>query len=128
MIIRNSIIPFGGYKVINLFGLIFTKAELSEVDKNHENIHSMQMLECAILFLILLPILFGIKWIWLAIPSFYILYGIEYVIIRLFKHKDTQNSCYRNISFEEEAYTNEYNLQYLNGERRMFSWIKYLRM
>lgn len=65
MIIKNNIIPFGGYKVINLFGLIFTKSDLT--DKNHENIHSVQILECAIAFAIL--ILFGLEWVWLAIPS-----------------------------------------------------------
>ena len=41
MIIKNNIIPFGGYKVINLFGLIFTKSDLTDEDKNHENIHSV---------------------------------------------------------------------------------------
>lgn len=50
MIIKNNIIPFGGYKVINLFGLIFTKSDLTDEDKNHENIHSVQILECAIAF------------------------------------------------------------------------------
>lgn len=39
--IKNNIIPFGGYKVINLFGLIFTKSDLTDEDKNHENIHSV---------------------------------------------------------------------------------------
>lgn len=34
MIIKNNIIPFGGYKVINLFGLIFTKSDLTDEDKN----------------------------------------------------------------------------------------------
>ena len=116
MIIKNNIIPFGGYKVINLFGLIFTKSDLTD----HENIHSVQILECAIAFAIL--ILFGLEWVWLAIPSFYIWYGLEYLIIRL---KDSQNDCYRDVSFEEEAYMNEDNLQYLEGQRKMFSWIKY---
>ena len=62
MIIKNNIIPFGGYKVINLFGLIFTKSDLTDEDKNHENIHSVQILECAIAFAILISILFGLEW------------------------------------------------------------------
>lgn len=126
MIIKNNIIPFGGYKVINLFGLIFTKSDLTDEDKNHENIHSVQILECAIAFAILISILFGLEWVWLAIPSFYIWYGLEYLIIRLLRLKDSQNDCYRDVSFEEEAYMN--NLQYLEGQRKMFSWIKYLKV
>lgn len=58
-------------------------------------------------------ILFGLEW--LAIPSFYIWYGLEYLIIRLLRLKDSQNDCYRDVSFEEEAYMNEDNLQYLEG-------------
>ena len=128
MIIKNNIIPFGGYKVINLFGLIFTKSDLTDEDKNHENIHSVQILECAIAFAILISILFGLEWVWLAIPSFYIWYGLEYLIIRLLRLKDSQNDCYRDVSFEEEAYMNEDNVQYLEGQRKMFSWIKYLKV
>lgn len=105
MIIKNNIIPFGGYKVINLFGLIFTKSDLTD----HENIHSVQILECAIAFAIL--ILFGLEWVWLAIPSFYIWYGLEYLIIRLLRLKDSQNDCYRDVSFEEEAYMTIYSIQ-----------------
>ena len=37
---KNKIIPFPGYKAINLFGVIFCRADLSEVDKNHESIHT----------------------------------------------------------------------------------------
>ena len=59
MIIKNNNIPFGGYKVINLYGLIVTKLDLSDEDKNIENIHSEQNLECAIAFVIPIFILFG---------------------------------------------------------------------
>jgi hypothetical protein len=38
MIIRNNIIPFKGYKLINLFGLIFVRKSVSitDIDLNHE--------------------------------------------------------------------------------------------
>ena len=42
-------------------------------------------------------------------------HGLEYLIIRLLRLKDSQNDCYRDVSFEEEAYMNEDNLQYLEG-------------
>ena len=63
--IKNNIIPFSGYKAINLFGILFYKgSEPSEKVINHESIHTEQMKELLYVF-------------------FYIWYGIEY-FIRLF--------------------------------------------
>ena len=39
-IIKTKHFPFGGYKAINLFGIIFTKGELSNRELNHEAIHT----------------------------------------------------------------------------------------
>lgn len=82
-IIKNKIIPFKGFKAINLFGIIFTRYELSEKDIQHELVHTKQM-----------------KKLWYI--GFYIWYLIEY-LINLIKYKDTY-LAYRNISFEKEAY------------------------
>lgn len=99
-IIINNIIPFKGFKCINLFGILFCRKQLNKIDINHEAIHTKQMQEM------------------LYIP-FYIWYIIEY-LIKLFK-----GNAYRNISFEREAYNNQYNLNYLNN-RKHYSWIKYV--
>lgn len=133
MIIKNKFIPFEGYKTCNLWGLLFTKSDLSEEDKNHERIHTAQIIELAILFSVLMLILIllfnlGYWWLLLSMSAFYIWYGLEYLVIRLLRIKDKQNDCYHDISFEEEAYINESNLQYLNGHRKMFQWVKYLRI
>ena len=42
MVIRNNIIPFKGYKLINIFGLIFVRknATIRDSDLNHEAIHT----------------------------------------------------------------------------------------
>jgi hypothetical protein len=40
MVIVNDIIPFKGYKAINLFGIIFAREKLNEIDINHERIHT----------------------------------------------------------------------------------------
>lgn len=40
IIIKNKWFPFGKYKAINLFGILFTKSNLSEVEINHEAIHT----------------------------------------------------------------------------------------
>jgi len=40
-IIYNDWFPFGSYKLMNLFGIILAKSELTEEDKNHEKIHTV---------------------------------------------------------------------------------------
>jgi hypothetical protein len=55
--IKNNLIPFKGYKAINLFGFVFTRTELNEKEKNHESIHTRQMIECAILGFYLIGVL-----------------------------------------------------------------------
>lgn len=63
-VIYNNLIPFKGYKAINIFGLVFVRkgAKFTEVDYNHEHIHSKQMAE--------------MLWVF-----FYLWYEIEYLII-----------------------------------------------
>ena len=106
-IIHNNIIPFGKYRTINLFGALFTKNKtVSGKTINHELIHTEQMKEMGYIF-------------------FYLQYGIEYVLIRLFHRK--QGDAYHDVSFEEEAYNNDENFNYLN-ERKRYAWIKYIKV
>lgn len=46
-IIKNKFIPFKGYKLINLFGVIFQRndAVVTMTEYNHEKIHLKQMQE-----------------------------------------------------------------------------------
>lgn len=106
-IIRNKIIPFGGKKCINLFGVLFVKekVQLSEVDMNHEAIHSEEMKD--------------LLWI-----GFYLWYIIEWVV-RLVQYRDC-NKAYKNISFEREAYANQGNMDYI-ATRKWGSWMDYLK-
>ena len=127
--IKNKLIPFGNYKAINLFGIIFTKEELTEKDKNHEKIHTYQMIELMLVGLYLMGMLiiqFNLSywWILLGLATYYLWYGVEYVIIRN-AHK-RQNDAYHDISFEEEAYANEDNLNYFR-KRIPFNWVKFLK-
>lgn len=108
-IVPNRLIPFGDYATINIFGILFTKRKnglLTNKSVNHELIHTEQMKE-------------------LLYIGFYLWYGIEYLIIRLF-HR-TQNGAYRDVSFEEEAYVNEKDLSYLD-KRKHYAWFKYLKV
>lgn len=101
-IVKNKILPPKGFLAINLFGVLFTRKDNLDVYTiNHEEIHTKQMKELGYIF-------------------FYIWYGIEW-LIRLFKKGD----AYRNISFEKEAYANEYNLDYIKY-RHKYAWFKYI--
>lgn len=99
-VVRNKIIPFKGFKAINICGVLFARKE-AKIDKktlNHEQIHTAQMKELLYVF-------------------FYLWYVLEW-IVRLFM----KGNAYRNISFEREAYDNDNNDRYLNGRRR-FAWL-----
>lgn len=102
-IIRNNVIPFKGFNGINLFGVLFVRKNVvvSERMLNHERIHTAQMRE-------------------LLYAGFYLWYFIEW-LIRLCKDPKT---AYRNICFEAEAYSNQYDMEYLK-QRKSFSFWKY---
>lgn len=103
-VIYNNIIPFKGFKCINLFGVLFVRKGLTmnKVDLNHEAIHTAQMKE-----------------LWYL--GFYLVYIVEWVI-RLFLSKN----AYRSISFEKEAYSYQIYDNYLScGFRKRFAqWRK----
>lgn len=106
MLIRNKLIPFKGYEAINICGVIFIREDstASVYLINHEAIHTKQMLE-------------------LGIVLFYIWYVIEW-LIRLCIYRNFDKAYY-NISFEQEAYDNQYDLEY-KSKRSHYYWINYL--
>ena len=125
IIVKNSFIPFDGYKAMSIFPFIFVRKECSfnKVDERHERIHGRQQVEMLIVGAVLAAIFYMIGFEWwslCAIPIFYIWYVTEW-IIRLFIDKNP----YRSISFEQEAYGNEEKPEYLEY-RRPFAWVKYL--
>lgn len=109
-IIYNRLIPFKGFSCLNLFGVLFVRKnddgsipKLSRVSVNHEMIHTEQMKELLYIF-------------------FYIWYFIEWVIELILPPFDKD---YSDVSFEEEAYMNEDNLDYIK-QRKRYNWIKYV--
>lgn len=102
-IIRNNIIPFKGFKALNLFGILFVRkdANIGALTINHEEIHTRQMKELLYVF-------------------FYVWYVSEW-IVRLFM----KGNAYRNICFEKEAFDNDTDMNYLNY-RKPYSFLKYL--
>lgn len=71
---------------------------------NHERIHARQQLE-------------------MLLAGFFLWYGVEYLIrlICLRQH----DKAYHRISFEQEAFANDQNMDYLK-KRKPFSWMAYL--
>ena len=104
-IVRNNIIPFKGFKAINLFGILFCRknAVIGSVLLNHERIHTAQMKEMLYVF-------------------FYIWYGIEW-LIRAIMYWDCK-MAYRNILFEQEAYWYDDDMDYLKN-RKHFAWFEF---
>ena len=113
-IIYNKLIPFKGFCAVTLGKWIFARMEymkkgLSKWVINHENVHMLQQDD------FIIPI---IKYI-----IFYIWYLLEWIIklpCELFGY-----SAYSSISFEQEAYNNQYNLEYIKT-RKKFNWLKYI--
>ena len=103
-IIYNKHFPFGGFLAINLFGVIFAKSKLNEIDINHELIHSAQIREM------------------LYVP-FYVVYVGEW-LWKSIRHRSFMEG-YWNTSFEREAYRNERDLRYLKRRKR-FSFLRYM--
>jgi hypothetical protein len=112
-----------------LFGFLFTrdKRKVTERTERHENIHFRQFVEVNILVTLLAVPLFiftCLSWWWLLLAlvgGFYIWYGIEWTIRRLFG----KGNAYRNLSFEREAYANQDDILYLDT-RKLFAFLKYI--
>ncbi|MDO5979736.1 hypothetical protein [Flavivirga spongiicola] len=107
ILISKYLVP-KGYTGFTIFPFVFLKSKdlkSHAILVNHEKIHLRQQLEM------------------LIIP-FYLIYVIEFSI-RLFQYKKW-DLAYRNISFEREAYANEFNLYYLK-HRSFWRFLKYLR-
>ncbi len=86
LIIYNKILPFPGYRAINLFGIIFARGDkpLSERTITHETIHTKQMLETLVV-------------------GFYVWYLLEFLIKLVICLN--WGRAYRSVSFEQEAYS-----------------------
>jgi hypothetical protein len=97
-IIYNNVVPFRSFSAMMLFGVIFARKSAKPLSLkiiNHEAIHDVQAHECG-----------GYLLFYLRYVGFWLKYG------------------YRNCPFEQEAYDNERNLDYLRS-RNALAWKKY---
>lgn len=96
-----SPIGIGG---ITLFAIVITKYDLSQEGKDHESIHFQQYLDCFVVGFIPLYLFFWFRGLYRGMSG-----------------KD----AYLSIPFEQEAYANERNENYLETRKR-FSWTDYI--
>ena len=97
-IVYNNIIPFRGFKAINLLGVLFARKSykpLKATSIRHERIHTKQMIN-------------------LLFVGFYVWYVLEWAL---------KGFNYDAISFERQAYANQDDE---NFKYKFFSFIKYI--
>ena len=111
----SKIIPSNGFYASTIFNKLYRREKyknkpISEVIYNHESIHLQQELD----------FVFGCEKLYiLGGCIFYILYFIEWLIkaiISLFT--GFKIKAYYSISFEQEAYKNQKDLNYLKTRKR----------
>ena len=107
---ENSKIPVWLSKIapINIFALSFSffvwcRAEMPERTKRHETIHYQQQLEMLMFFQ---WIMYGVFWLWGFV-----------------KYRDGKKAYYQ-CPFEQEAYANDTDVNYLENRKR-FAWLQY---
>lgn len=107
-VIFNKYIPFKGYLAMAIYPWIFVREEYRESLNarcvKHELIHHAQQKELLIIF-------------------FYILYFLEY-LVRLIFCGFNHGKAYRSISFEQEAYNHEKELEYWKVRKPFGMWRK----
>ena len=108
--INNSKIPVWLSKLspIDIWAISFgfwvwCRGEISKTTKRHETTHFQQQLE----------LLFVFQWI---------LYGLFWVV-GFIKYRNGKKAYYQNL-FEQEAYDNENDVDYLSNRKR-YSWWRY---
>jgi hypothetical protein len=90
---------------ITFFCLVFSRGEISEETRRHETIHFQQYLETFVV-------------------GFLLIYIFEYLYSALIKKKGFSRDSYLAIRFEQEAWTQDKDVDYLKTRKR-FSWLNY---
>lgn len=110
--IENSKIPVWLSKIapidinaITLGPIVLSRGVLSERVKRHETIHFMQYKE-------------------LFFVGFLLVYLYDYLYAALVKKKGFSRESYLSIRFEQEAYDNDHDIDYLK-RRKKFRWKDY---
>ena len=90
-------------RAITLFPFVISREPMNETTTRHETIHIYQQMEMFVIF-------------------FYLLYGWDY-LVGWFKYRN-MTEAYYNIRFEQEAYDNHSDPNYITN-RQLFAWTDY---
>lgn len=126
----NRFIPFKAFTSMALWPFVFIRKENESLFtltvKNHELIHGEQEKEMLVVGILLSILLCAVGcgwWSLFAVPVFFWIYGIEW-IVKLCYYRNAM-TAYKNVSFEREAYANQSDSKYIDN-RKLFSWVKYI--
>ena len=130
--IAKFILGLSSCHTITLGPFVFSKRKEYDIPqniRNHETCHSVQWIEIAclvglLIFALQLSINITEWWYLTTTLAFYLWYGIEY-IVRLCLYLDA-NKAYKMVSFEQEAYTSEHDVNYIENRHMFTGWLKFL--
>ena len=127
--IAKFLLQWSTCETISIGIFVFSINEsLSQVEKNHESIHTAQWVEMFFLFFLSLMCWdvfceVGKCTYLLSFIFYYLVYGFEFLIRLLFTFN--MKKAYKNISFEVEAYENMISNTYFEN-RILFSWANFI--
>lgn len=130
VIVRNNILPFKGFSMMNILGVVFVRsdAEVTSQRLRHEATHTAQQYEIMTLSALVALLLCNVWQSWwyllIAVLMPLVLYALAWVIALALPPYDR---AYRDTPFEREAYSNQHNTDYL-VTRTPFAWVRYITM
>lgn len=126
--LAKVLLYFSTCHTITLGWFVLSKRSSEEIPqevKNHETIHSMQWTELTMfsgLILLVLVLWLNVSPWWMVATPFiyYLWYVLEYLIkVFAFGYR-----AYRHISFEQEAYDNQSDDDYVENRRMFTGWLR----
>lgn len=124
--LAKTILAFSSCHTIALAWFVLSKRneeKTNQIERNHETIHAMQwteltILSTMILFAVIALFNLSVWWMLLSPVVYYIWYMVEWLCKLPFKNP------YRSISFEQEAYNNDENMNYCENRHLFCGWFK----
>lgn len=151
IVIKNKILPFKGFSVLNILGILFYRKgtycndEIPVTTLNHEAIHTRQQYEIILVSALIALVVANFSHSWwsvlliVALPLLLYVIGFILEVVLPPYHSVARSKnpikwlqklwmdAYGDNCFEREAYSNEGNLEYLLN-RKPFAWVSYIIM
>ena len=143
IVIKNKILPFKGFSVLNILGILFYRKgtycndEIPVTTLNHEAIHTRQQYEIILVSALIALVVADFSHLIAALPLLLYVIGFILEVVLPPYHSVVKSKnpikwlqklwmdAYGDNCFEREAYSNEDNLEYLFN-RKPFAWMSYI--